>query len=261
MTIRLQATGLSRTYRPSGLLATLRRVPGTQAVAGVDLELHSGQRLGIVGESGSGKSTLMRLLLGLEAPDAGTVTFDGRDVRAGSNLSWFRREVQFVPQDPSSSLNPHLRIRDCVREPLQCLGVAGDHRVRVQQCLEAVGLDPGLADRHPGELSGGQRQRVAIARALAPSPSVIVADEAVSALDALIRLQVMTTLREICETHGVSLIFIFHDLGAVCYLCDSVLVMSRGKVVDSGPVPSTFESPRADETRQLVASVPVQPGA
>lgn len=260
MTTGLTASGLVRTYGSRGLLARFRRSDAVRAVDGVDVDLRQGQRLGIVGESGSGKSTLMRLLLGLEAPDQGTVVLDGREVRAGADLAWFRRRVQFVPQDPSSSLNPHLRIRDCVREPLQCLGITGDHGARILECLDAVGLDPSLADRYPGELSGGQRQRVAIARALAPRPEVIVADEAVSALDALVRLQVMTTLREICDTEQVSLIFISHDLGAVCFLCDSVMVMSRGRVVEAGAVPALFEAPAAPETRALVSSVPGQPG-
>ncbi|RRD45679.1 ABC transporter ATP-binding protein [Tessaracoccus sp. OH4464_COT-324] len=261
MTALLSASDVSRTYRVPGLLAALRKTPDVRAVDGISLRLRAGQRLGIVGESGSGKSTLMRLLLGLETPDTGQVSFDGRPVQVGADLTWFRRQVQFVPQDPSSSLNPHLRIRDCVREPLHCLGIGGDHTSRVLECLDAVGLDRSLADRRPGELSGGQRQRVAIARALAPSPAVIVADEAVSALDALVRLQVMTTLRDICEAEQVGLIFISHDLGAVCYLCDSVLVMSQGRVVESGPIPALFESPQAAETRALVGAVPAQPGA
>lgn len=242
-------------------MSWLRKEPAVAAVAGISLELYAGQRLGIVGESGSGKSTLMRLLLGLEAPDVGTVTLDGRLVTAGSNLDWYRRQVQFVPQDPSSSLNPHRRIRDSIAEPLECLHIEGDHDARIATCMAAVGLDLALLDRYPGELSGGQRQRVAIARALAPSPSIIIADEAVSALDALVRLQVMTTLREICEREQVALIFISHDLGAVNYLCDSVLVLSAGKVVESGALPQVFEMPTAEGTRELVAAVPAQPGS
>lgn len=260
MTALLSAAGVSRHYPARSLWGRLRGEPGVHAVSDIDLTLHSGQRLGIVGESGSGKSTLMRLLLGLEAPDAGNVTFDGRLVHPSEDLTWFRRQVQFVPQDPSSSLNPHHRIRDSVCEPVRCLGIGGDQDARVQKCLEAVGLDANLADRYPGELSGGQRQRVAIARALAPAPSVIIADEAVSALDALVRLHVMTTLREICAKQNVSLVFVSHDLGAVCYLCDSVAVLSQGRIVETGQVPEIFEQPQASQTQALVASVPMQPG-
>lgn len=256
MTGTLEASGLVRHYRSTGFL---RRAADVRAVDDVSFTLSQGQRLGIVGESGSGKSTLLRLVLGLEKPDAGKVSFDGRPVTAGTNLRWYRRQVQFVPQDPSSSLNPHRRVLDAVKEPLECLRVPGDHAARVGDCLAAVGLDPSLGNRYPGELSGGQRQRVAIARALAPEPAVIVADEAVSALDALVRLQVMTTLRQICEEAGVGLLFISHDLGAVNFLCDSVLVLNAGKVAETGPIPRTFEAPTAEQTRALVASVPVQP--
>ncbi|MDO4717905.1 MAG: dipeptide/oligopeptide/nickel ABC transporter ATP-binding protein [Propionibacteriaceae bacterium] len=256
---RLVANGLNRSYPPSSLLARLRGEPPVHAVRDIDLVLHEGQRLGIVGESGSGKSTLMRLLLGLESPDSGTVTFDGRPVQAGGDLAWYRRLVQFVPQDPSSSLNPHRRVRDSIAEPLQCLKIGGDHAARVDACLEAVGLSPDLAGRFPGELSGGQRQRVAIARAIAPEPAVIVADEAVSALDALVRLNVMTTLRDICAQQSMSLVFVSHDLGAVCYLCDTVAVLSQGRIVETGHIPQVFEAPASDETRALVTAVPMQP--
>lgn len=256
----LTAAGLTRVYPARSLWGRLRNAPGVRAVDGIDLDLAPGQRLGVVGESGSGKSTLMRLLLGLEAPDSGEVRFEGRIIRAGEDLTWYRREVQFVPQDPSNSLNPHRRVNESVAEPLQCLKVPGDHTGRVLECLAAVGLDPSLATRFPGELSGGQRQRIAIARALAPRPRVIIADEAVSALDALVRRDVMSTMRDICRTQSAALIFVSHDLGAVTYLCDTVGVLDAGRIVETGPVPEVFEQAQAPATRELVASAPSQPG-
>ncbi len=248
----LVAEGLYRIHPAARGTGGLRRRGEVVALAGVDVAVHPGERLGVVGASGSGKTTLARLLLGLEAPDAGRVLFDGREVRYGTNLRWYRPLVQLVPQDPSSSLDPHQRVRDSIAEPLECLRLPGDHDARVRDCLDAVGLEHDLAGRFPAELSGGQRQRVAIARALAPAPRVIVADEAVSALDASIRHHVLDTLARMCDRDGIALVFVAHDLGAVARLCHRVIVMSHGKVVDSGPMPAAFITPRHEVTRALV---------
>ncbi|MCZ2820591.1 dipeptide/oligopeptide/nickel ABC transporter ATP-binding protein [Modestobacter sp. VKM Ac-2977] len=244
----LAARGLTRRYRGSAGPALDR----------VDLGLTAGQRLAVVGESGAGKSTLTRLLLGLERPDAGEVTYRGRPVQPGrpSALRWFRRAVQVVPQDPGRSLNPRMRVGQAVAEPLRCLQVPGDHRARVAELLRAVGLDPDAAGRLPHEFSGGQRQRIALARALAPRPEVLIADEPVSALDAAVRLQVVELLRAVSDAEGVALLVVSHDLGVVTALCSDVVVLAAGRVVESGPVARVLTDPVSREAHALVAAVP-----
>ena len=234
-----------------------RRYPRTAAPAlhDVDVALHAGRRLGVVGESGAGKSTLTRLLLGLERPDAGTVTHRGQPVVPGRprSLRAFRRAVQLVPQDPGRSLDPRMRVGRAIAEPLRCLQVPGDHAARVTELLAAVGLDADAAGRLPHEFSGGQRQRIALARALAPRPEVLVADEPVSALDAAVRLQVVQLLQEV---EGVALLVVSHDLGVVAALCSDVLVLAAGRVVESGPVEQVLGAPRSAPARALVEAAP-----
>ena len=158
---------------------------GVRALDNVDVVLHRGRSLGIVGESGAGKSTILNVLLGIEAPSTGTVSFHGETLDTGSRaqMARFRREVQVVFQDPKTSLDPRMRVGAIVAEPLRCLKIPGDHATRIREVLDAVGLDPAVVSRYPNEFSGGQRQRIAIARALAPSPTVLIGDEPVSALD------------------------------------------------------------------------------
>lgn len=250
----LQACQLRRTYRDP-------HAGRVTAVDGVGIELAAGERVGLVGESGGGKSTLLRLLLGLETPDEGTVTCGGRAVRPASarSLRWFRSAVQAVPQDPWSSLNPRMRIGDAVAEPLRSLHVAGSHGARVAEVLRAVDLDPDMSDRLPGSLSGGQRQRVAIARALAPAPRFLLADEPVNALDASVRTHVLRLLAEMAEREALGLLLVTHDLSAVRTTCDRVLVMRRGEIVESGSTDDVFRSPRHEYTRALLAAIPRLP--
>ncbi|MDI2126575.1 ABC transporter ATP-binding protein [Yinghuangia seranimata] len=258
----LQAHGLSRSYRLPR--RSLRGpAPVRDALRGVDLVLPEGGALGVVGESGAGKSTLLRLLLGLDRPDSGRVLFRGREVRASRrprDLVWFRREVQVVLQDPMGSLDPRARVRDIVAEPLECLGVDGDHAARVVEVLAAVGLESDVLRRYPHEFSGGQRQRIAIARALAPSPTVLVADEPVSALDVSVRAQVLDLLEELAVRLGLALVLVSHDLGVVQRLCDRVLVLKDGSVVEQGLTGDVLARPTHPYTRELLDAVPVLPG-
>jgi ABC-type glutathione transport system ATPase component len=253
----LEATGLHRSYRlPRRKLFEPTR--WRHAVRDVGLSLAEGSHLGIVGESGSGKSTLVRLLLALDRQDAGTVRYRGRDV-TGRDLTWFRREVQVVLQDPNSSLNPRSIIRDTVAEPLECLRIPGDHDVRVAEILTAVGLEPDAAWRYPHEFSGGQRQRIAIARALVPRPTVLVGDEPFSALDASVRTQVIDLVRDLAARFGLSLILVSHDIGVVEQLCDQLLVLSDGEVVERGATAEVLREPQHPYTQTLLAAVPVLP--
>ncbi|MFF2086021.1 ABC transporter ATP-binding protein [Nocardia sp. NPDC058176] len=253
----LEAEGLSRSYRLPRRALT-ERPPRRHALAGVDLALTEGRNLGIVGESGSGKSTLLRLLLALDHADAGTVRFRGREVR-GRDLRWFRREVQVVLQDPVASLNPRLRVGDSIAEPLRCLRVPGDHAARVAELLVAVGLEPDVAQRYPHEFSGGQRQRIAIARALAPNPAVLVGDEPFSALDASVRTQIIELVRELARRFGLTLILVSHDIGVVQQLCQELVVLRDGVIVEHGPTDTVLHAPRHPYTRRLLAAVPVLP--
>ena len=233
------------------------------ALDGVDLELPRGAALGLVGESGSGKSTLARLLLGLEPPACGSVSYAGRPVsdwlRREPGL--FRRKVQLVFQDPFGSLNPRLTVGSALSEVLRIHGLAdrSSERAAVVELLRSVGLEEAHARRYPHEFSGGQRQRVAIARALATGPEVLIADEPVSALDVSVQAQILNLLKELREQRGLTLLLIAHDLAAVRYVCDRLVVLHRGRVVESGEAEAILQAPSAPYTRQLLAAVPELP--
>jgi peptide/nickel transport system ATP-binding protein len=244
----LRGTGLTRTYRTrSGTVA---------AVRGVDLEVREGESLGVVGPSGSGKSTLLSLLLGMERPDRGEVLFNGVPLAGRQQLRRARQAVQYIPQDPASSLDPRRSVERQLREPLRRFRIPGDHLRLVQDALEQVGLGAEHLARHAHELSGGQAQRVAIARALVTGPRILLADEAVSGLDLPLRNQVLELLNDQHVRGGLGLLFISHDLTAVRSLCDRALVLDRGQVVEEGPVDRLLETPRHPTTQELVDAVP-----
>ena len=217
------------------------------AVDDVSLELRREETLGIVGESGSGKTTLVKLLLGLERPDDGRVTYTGQSVR---------REVQVVFQDPASALDPRMRVDDIILEPLRVLRIAGDHPARMRELLDAVGLPRASAKRYPHEFSGGQRQRIAIARALAPRPRVLIGDEPVSALDVSVRAQILNLLEDLRVGFQLTLVLVSHDLSVVRHMTDRVVVMREGKIVEEGPTRDVFKAPQHPYTRLLLDSIP-----
>lgn len=259
--VLLSASDLRRRHRSrASLFAPAREAT---ALDRVSFELGEGERLGVVGESGAGKSTLARVLLALERPDSGEVRFgpEQRPVRVGSArcTRWFRSQVQLVPQDPAGSFNPRVRVGRSIAEPLACLGVGADHRERVAEVLRAVGLEEAMADRYPHEFSGGQRQRLAIARAMAPGPRLLIADEPVSALDVSSQVRTIELLRRLNREHGLSLVLVSHDLGVVRNLCDRLLVMREGRVVEQGSVADVFDRPREDYTRRLIDAIPHLP--
>jgi ABC-type glutathione transport system ATPase component len=258
----LTATEVHRTFRLPRTTLTGPRAE-RHALRGVDLVLPERGTLGIVGESGSGKSTLVRILLGIDRPTAGAVTYRGQPIRPGrpSSLRWFRREVQSVFQDPLSSLDPRLTVERIVREPLTCLGVEGDHDSRIDEVLTAVGLGPDVRRRYPHQFSGGQQQRIAIARALAPHPKVLIGDEPVSALDVSVRVQILELLQHLVDEYELALVLVSHDLGVVHSVCDDVVVLSEGVVVESGRTTEVFDAPRHEYTQRLLAAVPRLPAA
>ena len=218
------------------------------AVRGASFELRAGETLGLVGESGSGKSTLARIVLGLLRQTSGRVDFEGRPMDKFGKDDWgdFRHNVQAVFQDPRSSLNWRLRIEDIVTEPLRNYHV-GDkkwRRARATELLELVNVSPRLLERRPPEVSGGQLQRVAIARALALEPRYLVCDEPLSALDVSVQAGVVNLLLDLQSSQGLAMLFISHDLGVVRHMCDRVLVMYRGEIVESANANELYGSPR-----------------
>ncbi len=226
----------------------------------VSLQLAPGERLGLVGGSGSGKTTILRTLLGLIPPAAGQVRFMGEriDHLPDRQLGHFRSRVSLVSQDPNASLNPRMKLRHIISEPLRSpwlrSRVTGDIDAAVVEAMTNVGLDAQLRDRYPHELSGGQRQRVAIARALMSSPEVLIADEPVSALDVTVRAHILALLRRAVRERGLAMVFVSHDLVVVRQLCQRVVVLDQGTVVEQGPTAEVFDNPQQPYTRRLLAA-------
>ena len=255
----LQAQKLSMHFAIRGGVLQ-REVGRVRAVTEVDLTLHEGEVLGVVGESGCGKTTLARTLVGLTPPTAGTLLHKGRDVAAMSAVErqQMSRNVQMVFQDPYASLNPRQRIRQILATPFDCHGLppGAERQARIIELLQLVGLAPEHLLRYPHEFSGGQRQRIGIARALALQPQVVVLDEPLSALDMSIQAQVLNLLVELQQRLRLSYIFISHDLSVVQYLCDTVLVMYLGRVVETAPAAELFATPLHPYTQSLLDAVP-----
>ena len=232
-----------------------------RAVDSVSFSIEPGETFGLVGESGSGKTTTGRCILRLVEPTSGEVRFQDRDVLALSReeLRRTRRDMQIVFQDPYSSLNPRMRARTIVEEPLVIhkLGTKTERRERVAELFQLVGLDPAHLDRYPHEFSGGQRQRIGLARALALNPSLIVADEPVSALDVSVQAQVINLLIDLQERLKLTYLFIAHDLRLVEHICDRVAVMYRGRILEMGHTAALFRSPAHAYTRALLSAIPV----
>ncbi|MFW6054359.1 MAG: ABC transporter ATP-binding protein [Thermodesulfobacteriota bacterium] len=256
----LRAEQLSKHYpiKEHGLFRSKAMV---RAVEDVSLEVEKGEVFGLVGESGCGKSSLGRVLLRLEEPSAGRVLFQGQDIGGfdRSELKAFRRQAQIIYQDPYSALNPRQRIQDLVREPLDIheLGTGRQRSERVNRLLEKVGLRPDQAYRYPHEFSGGQRQRIVIARALALNPKLILADEAVSALDVSIQAQVINLLKDLRQEFNLTYIFISHDLSVIKHIADRVGVMYLGRLVEVAPKRFFYQEPKHPYSRALLSSAPV----
>ena len=232
---------------------------GTRAVHDVSFLLKRGRTLGIVGESGSGKSTVARCVMRLLAPSHGAVRVTGKDISelSAAGLKPHRKRIQMIFQDPNRSLNPRMTIGKSLIEGPMNYGVSFvDAWARGQQLLELVGLPADAIERFPHQFSGGQRQRIAIARALAMEPDVIVADEAVSALDVSVQAQVLALLDDIQQRLGVAILFITHDLRVAAQLCDDVLVMQHGQLIEYGPAGQVLGNPQQPYTRQLMDAVP-----
>ena len=254
----LAARHVVRRYPARGGVRWGREREWAPALDGVSLELWPGEILGLIGRSGSGKSTLARVLLGLETPDEGEVTFDGRPLGSLSDPEQrrLRREVQVVFQDPHASLDPRQSVGGILAEPLAVhrLVPRGERRSRGKVLLGEVGLptDDEVLDRLPRALSGGERQRVALARALASGPRALILDEPVSALDVSVRGQVLNVLLDLCERAGLAMLLIAHDMRLVARLCGRVAVMAAGRVVEEGPTRGVLESPAHSATLELL---------
>jgi ABC-type glutathione transport system ATPase component len=253
--VLLKATDL-RVAFGGGRDIFLRQKEHFEAVRGVDLEIRRGEALAIVGESGAGKSTLARCIVGLQAPTSGEIVFDGEPLRPHENSAQ-RRAIQMVFQDPYGSLNPRRTVGSVIGELLSVNGVVTGKaavKTRTAALLEMVGLPASAMEKRPRAFSGGQRQRIGIARALAIEPTLLVADEPVSALDVSIQASILILLKRLQRELGLTMAFISHDLAVVKQLCDRVVVMNEGLVVEAGPVADVLAHPSEDYTRKLLAA-------
>jgi len=252
----LETTDLCKTYGGGGFFSKTREV---KAVQSVSFSLTKGRTLGIVGESGSGKSTVARCIMRLIDPTSGSIMVAGKDIATMSQkeLKPERKNFQIIFQDPMRSLNPRIEVGQSIIEGPLNFGVPRNEAMeRARELLELVGLPASAVDRFPHQFSGGQRQRIAIARALAMDPDVLVADEAVSALDVSVQAQVLDLLAELQERLGLGILFITHDLGVAAQICDDVIVMQHGRIVEYGPAAQVLGAPKQDYTKALISAAP-----
>jgi peptide/nickel transport system ATP-binding protein/oligopeptide transport system ATP-binding protein len=255
----LEVANLTKEFPRKGALFGKGSV--VRAVDGVSFSIDEGETFGLVGESGSGKTTTGRCILRLIEPTSGSVRFKGEDVLTFSRarLREARRDMQIVFQDPYSSLNPRMRVGDIVEEPLVIhrMGAKAERRARVAELFELVGLDAAQLTRYPHQFSGGQRQRIGLARALALNPSLIIADEPVSALDVSVQAQVVNLLMDLQQRLKLTYLFIAHDLRLVRHICSRVAVMYLGRLVETGPTESIFAAPMHPYTKALLSAIPL----
>jgi peptide/nickel transport system ATP-binding protein len=253
----VEVIGLAKTYvTGGGLFRPARRV---EAAKDVSFAIHQGETLGLVGESGSGKSSVARLVMRLIEPDQGSIRIGTTDLTliGGPALRAQRRNIQMVFQDPFASLNPRRKVGRIIADGPIAHGVAPAEAFQhARDLLQIVGLDAGAIDRYPHEFSGGQRQRIGIARALALDPKILVADEAVSALDVSVQAQVLRLLEDLKQRLGLSMLFITHDLRVAAQICDRIAVMQKGQIVELKSAAALFAAPEHPYTRELLAAVP-----
>ena len=259
MTPLLQVKDLHTHFQTGGgLFATKAWL---RAVNDISFDIHEGEVLSLVGESGCGKSTVGRTLTHLEPSTSGQALFNGTDIlpMSAGQFRPLRRDIQMIFQDPFASLNPRLTIEQTLAEPLSIHGLAGTNaeaRTLIGETLELVGMDPKVMERYPHEFSGGQRQRIGIARVMILKPKLVIADEAVSALDVSIQAQVLNLIKKLQRDSGVSLLFISHDLGVVRHISDRVAVMYQGEIVETGDKQQIFNAPQHAYTQKLLSSIP-----
>lgn len=230
----------------------------TNAVNNVSFSIKKGEIKGLVGESGCGKTTLSNMILKLIPITKGEILYNGENISNfdKKETKAFRRQARMIFQNPYSSLNPKMKIKDILIEPLEIYGLKKDYKEIINETIEAVGLNSSDLTRYPHEFSGGQRQRIAIARALIPRPEFIIADEPVSALDVSIQAQIINLLIDLKNQFNLTYLFISHDLNVVRYLCENAVIMNKGKIEEQGSIDEVFNNPKSDYTKTLLNSIP-----